>query len=71
MDNFIYRIEVAEPGFSFGFCLPAVCSVDHIEHIFNEITNTNVHGVSMNILKNTCQKEETISEFNTLDLIAM
>lgn len=59
------------PGISIGMCLPAVCSVDHLQRIINEVIHGKVSGVSVKIPKNTCQYEENASELNSLDLFVL
>lgn len=72
--KFIFSAISYEPGFSFGICLPASCTVDHLQTIIDEQINAKTSDVSIqipNILENVCQTAINTIKLETLDVIAM
>lgn len=66
-----FRVVSHEPGFSFGTCLPAACSVEHFQSIFDELINTKTSDISIKIPESACQTERETNKMETLDVIAM
>lgn len=56
---------------SLGICLPAVCSVEHLEFILNKVIDGKFTDIIVEIPKHFCQFEESSSQFNTIDLYTM
>lgn len=50
---------------------PAVCSIEHLELIINEVIGTKSNSSLIEIPPNACQYEENPSNLMTIDLIAM
>lgn len=69
--NFLLNRLDNGPSISIGMCLPAVCSVDHLQRTINEMIRKKLNGVSMKIPKNTCQPAENVAELKTIDWFAM
>ena len=65
-----YRPEKG-PAITFGMCLPASCPTDVLTTLINEQIAQKVKNVSINILKDSCQFQEDITEWRTLDKVTM
>lgn len=63
------RVDVST-AFTFGLCLPTVCSLDFLQNCiqFNETIN---EIVSFKLRSETCQLEEIPSEWRTIDFVTM
>ncbi|XP_055304016.1 uncharacterized protein LOC129569308 [Sitodiplosis mosellana] len=59
------------PGFTFGVCVPAACSLNMLEPIINKLIHAKTKNVSISFNTNTCQLEESPSELSTLDTAAI
>lgn len=59
------------PSISLGICLPSVCSVEQLESSVNRIIHRKWQNMTVRIVKDYCQTEETPAEFKTIDLITM
>lgn len=59
------------PAITFGMCLPASCPTDVLTTLINEQIAQKVKNVSINILQNSCQFQEDITEWRTLDKVTM
>lgn len=64
------RLDVG-PSISIGVCLPAVCSIDHLESLVNKIIQKKASNMTLNIPRRSCQFEENATDLNTLDYSAM
>lgn len=70
---FRQRLDVYRtgPSISLGICLPSVCAVDQLESSVNRIVHQRLRNMTVRIVKDYCQTEETPSEFKTVDFIAL
>lgn len=59
------------PSISIGICLPAMCSIDHLESLVNKIFKKNSSNMTLNIPRRSCQFEENATDLKTLDVAAM
>lgn len=65
-----HRLEVG-PSVSLGICLPAACSIKHLESVINQVFRIESDGSMFEIPSNTCQLEENPFNLMTLDWITM
>lgn len=64
------RLDVG-PSISIGICIPASCSIDHLEALVNKVIQKKASGVTLKIPKRSCQFEENTTDLKTLDFAAM
>lgn len=64
------RLDVG-PSVSIGICIPAVCSVDHLESFVNKVIQRKASNMTIKIPRKSCQFEENATNLKTLDLAAV
>lgn len=55
----------------FGTCLPATCQIDRFESAVNDLIRTNDNNTIVKIPKETCQFEESDTDWTPIDFVAM
>lgn len=65
-----HRLDIG-PSISLGICLPAACSVKHLESIVNKVFRIESDGSVFEIPPNACQLEENPTTLLTIDGITM
>lgn len=68
--SILIRLDVG-PSISIGICLPAVCSIDHLESLVNKIIQKKPSNITVTIPRRSCQFEENATDWNSLDYSAM
>lgn len=56
---------------TFGICLPASCSLDLLEPLFNDLMHEQVKNISVKLNKATCQFADNTTELKPIDWATM
>lgn len=54
----------------FGLCMPAVCSLDYLQKLIENDDSMN-KTISISLLEDTCQYEESLTKLRTIDFVTM